>query len=103
MFFYWPFLLLVKICGGIESLLWDNVLKLAIFIVYLYWVFYWPFLLLVKIGGGIESLLCDNWPTLRVVAQQSRLFIDKDYMMLIMKMMLMMMLMWMNMLNMILI
>ena len=49
--------------------------------------------MLVEVGGGVEPFLRDDRPTLRVVVEQPRLFVDLDYMMPSLKMTLMVMLM----------
>ena len=49
--------------------------------------------MLVEVGGGVEPFLRDDGPTLRVVVEQPRLFVDLDYMMPSLKMTMMVMLM----------
>ena len=54
---------------------------------------FWRKSLLVEVGGGVEPFLRDDRPTLRVVVEQPRLFVDLDYMMSSFKMAMMIMLM----------
>ena len=49
--------------------------------------------MLVEVGSGVELFLRDDRPTLRVVVEQPRLFVDLDYMMPSFKMTMMVMLM----------